>query len=84
MGSATLTTAALPAQEVHSSAASARPEWAKEPECGLNHSRFPWTRQGVESIPDPLGKKVCSPYSWPTPHLLLTHSPKLARPEAPA
>lgn len=69
MGSAVFTTAALPSQEVHLSVVSAQAEPAKEPECGFNYSRSPWTCEEVVSIPHPPGDESVLTPRPPTPHL---------------
>lgn len=69
VGSAVLTTAPLPSQEVHFAVVSAQAESAKEPECGFNYSRSPWSAGGSASIPQPpAGERVLASRP-PTPHL---------------
>lgn len=75
-GSAILTTAALPSQEVHSSDAFAQPEPTEERECRFCPSRSSWTCEGVENVPGELpgGESVLA-VQPPTPHLLFTTPP---------
>lgn len=54
-----------------------QPGHAKKPECGFSHSGSSYTRDGVESIPDPLEKSGLT-VQLPAPRLLFTHSPELA------